>query len=593
MPEHPNSFQARDTLKVGDREHTIFRLDALQSKYDVARLPFSLKVLLENLLRTEGNGSVQAADIEKLARWDAKAEPSEEIAFTPARVVMQDFTGVPAVVDLAAMRDAMADLGGDASRINPLVPAELVIDHSVQVDVFGTRDAFTRQRRARVRAQRGALRVPALGPGRLRQLLRRAARHRHRAPGQPRVPRARRLRRRQTATAYPDTLVGTDSHTTMINGLGRAGLGRRRHRGRGGDARPADVDAHPAGPRLQAPRRAARGRHRDRPRPHGHRAPAQEGRRGQVRRVLRPRRLAPAAGRPRDDRQHEPRVRLDLRDLPGRSRDAALPGLLRAPEGAHRARRGLRQGAGPLARRGRRGADLLRHRRTRPRRRRALVGGPQAPAGPRAAARREGRLPRGTGRPRRSGRRGADRPRPRRGHRRDLPRLRSARQRRARPRARPARARRRARGGRRDRDRRALRDRGRRHARRGDLQARPRARRHRRHHVVHQHLQPVGHARRRAAGPQRRGPRADAPAVGQDVAGARVQGGDRVPRPRRADRAARGARLQPRRLRLHDVHRQLRPAARRDQRRGRRARPRGRARCSAATATSRGASTPT
>src|SRR5919197_4207572 len=100
-----DSFGARDVLTVGDREYEIFRLDALQSKYDVARLPFSLKVLLENLLRNEGNGSVEAADVEKLARWDAKAEPSEEIAFTPARVVMQDFTGVPAIVDLAAMRD--------------------------------------------------------------------------------------------------------------------------------------------------------------------------------------------------------------------------------------------------------------------------------------------------------------------------------------------------------------------------------------------------------------------------------------------------------------------------------------------------------
>src|SRR5213078_658814 len=144
MPEHPDSFDARDTLKVGGREHTIFRLDALQSKFDVARLPFSLKVLLENLLRTEGNGSVSHEDIEALASWDAKADPSKEIAFTPARVLMQDFTGVPAVVDLAAMRDAMADLGGDAKKINPLVPAELVIDHSVQVDVFGTRDAFRR-----------------------------------------------------------------------------------------------------------------------------------------------------------------------------------------------------------------------------------------------------------------------------------------------------------------------------------------------------------------------------------------------------------------------------------------------------------------
>ncbi|MEA2321461.1 MAG: aconitate hydratase, partial [Solirubrobacteraceae bacterium] len=139
-----NSFDAKSTLEVGDRKVDIFRLDALQSKYDVARLPFSLKVLLENLLRTEGNGSVTADDIEALATWDAKAGPSKEIAFTPARVVMQDFTGVPAVVDLAAMRDAMADLGGDPAKINPLVPAELVIDHSVQVDVFGTSDAFTK-----------------------------------------------------------------------------------------------------------------------------------------------------------------------------------------------------------------------------------------------------------------------------------------------------------------------------------------------------------------------------------------------------------------------------------------------------------------
>src|SRR3982750_3932824 len=134
-----NSFDARATLRAGGREIEIFRLDALQSSYDVARLPFSLKVLLENLLRTEGNGSVSRDDIEALARGGAKAAPPVEIAFSPARVLMQDFTGVPAVVDLAAMRDAMADLGGDAKKINPLVPAELVIDHSVQVDVFGTR----------------------------------------------------------------------------------------------------------------------------------------------------------------------------------------------------------------------------------------------------------------------------------------------------------------------------------------------------------------------------------------------------------------------------------------------------------------------
>src|SRR5437868_1137332 len=137
-----NSFGAKANLAVGDRSFEIFRLDALQQRFDVARLPFSLKVLLENLLRTEGAGSVAAADIEALASWDARAQPSKEIAFTPARVLMQDFTGVPAVVDLAAMRDAMSAMGGDPGRINPLVPAELVIDHSVQVDAFGIRDAF-------------------------------------------------------------------------------------------------------------------------------------------------------------------------------------------------------------------------------------------------------------------------------------------------------------------------------------------------------------------------------------------------------------------------------------------------------------------
>jgi aconitate hydratase len=222
---HPNSFDARDTLRVGDREHTIFRLDALQSKYDVARLPFSLKVLLENLLRTEGNGSVDAADIEKLARWDAKAEPSEEIAFTPARVVMQDFTGVPAVVDLAAMRDAMSDLGGDPKKINPLVPAELVIDHSVQVDAFGTREAFTvnaerefernQERYAFLRWGQDAFDNFSVVPPDTGIV------HQVNLEYLARVV----FVDDATGEAYPDTLVGTDSHTTMINGLGVLGWG--------------------------------------------------------------------------------------------------------------------------------------------------------------------------------------------------------------------------------------------------------------------------------------------------------------------------------------------------------------------------------
>ncbi|MDE2274125.1 MAG: aconitate hydratase, partial [Gammaproteobacteria bacterium] len=139
-----DSFKSRATLSVGSQNYEIFRLDALEKKYQVSRLPYSLKVLLEMLLRLEDGVSVKAADIEALASWDSKAEPSKEIAFTPARVLMQDFTGVPAVVDLAAMRDAMKNLGGDPEKINPLAPAELVIDHSVQVDFFARPDALAK-----------------------------------------------------------------------------------------------------------------------------------------------------------------------------------------------------------------------------------------------------------------------------------------------------------------------------------------------------------------------------------------------------------------------------------------------------------------
>src|SRR5262249_30224661 len=136
-------FGSKALLPVGDRDYTIFHLDAVTKAYPKAnRLPFSLKVLLENLLRTEDGVVVRAEDVQALAEWDPKALPSKEIAFTPARVLLQDFTGVPAVVDLAAMRDAMLKMGGDPKRINPLLPAELVIDHSVQVDDFGSPLAF-------------------------------------------------------------------------------------------------------------------------------------------------------------------------------------------------------------------------------------------------------------------------------------------------------------------------------------------------------------------------------------------------------------------------------------------------------------------
>src|SRR6201995_4820062 len=224
-PTTANSFDSRAVLRVGDASYEIYRLDALQSKFDVARLPFSLKILLENLLRNEDGEAIRAADIEALASWDANAEPSVEIAFTPARVVMQDFTGVPAIVDLAAMRDAMAELGGDPEKINPLVPAELVIDHSVQVDAFGPPQAFARnaelefdrnqERYAFLRWGQGAFhnfKVVPPDTGIVHQVnLEYLARVVF-------VDDERNL-------AYPDTLVGTDSHTTMINGLGVLGWG--------------------------------------------------------------------------------------------------------------------------------------------------------------------------------------------------------------------------------------------------------------------------------------------------------------------------------------------------------------------------------
>ena len=169
---------------------------------------------------------MKADDIRALAGWDPAATNADrEISFMPARVLLQDFTGVPCVVDLAAMRDGIAALGGDPARVNPLQPVELVIDHSVQVDHFGTGQRAGAERRPRVPAQPRALRVPALGPERLPQLPRRAARDRHRPPGEHRVPGPRRRRDEQDGVAYPDTCFGTDSHTTMVNGLGVVGWG--------------------------------------------------------------------------------------------------------------------------------------------------------------------------------------------------------------------------------------------------------------------------------------------------------------------------------------------------------------------------------
>ncbi len=222
-----NTFGSQSELRVGGKSYEIFRLSALEKRgIQLARLPFSLRILLENLLRYEDGKSVTADDIEFLAKWDPMAEPSREISWMPARVLMQDFTGVPAVVDLAAMRDAMKVLGGDPQRIDPLQPAELVIDHSVQVDEFGTGNAYSvnaalefqrnRERYAFLKWGQSAFRnFSAVPPGmgichqvNLEYLSRVVFTTADKKP-----------------RAYPDTLVGTDSHTTMINGLGVLGWG--------------------------------------------------------------------------------------------------------------------------------------------------------------------------------------------------------------------------------------------------------------------------------------------------------------------------------------------------------------------------------
>ena len=223
-----NSFDSRATLKSGSKSYTIFRLPALSARgLDLGRLPFSLKILLENLLRREDGVNVTAADIEFLAKWDSKAEPSREIAYMPARVLMQDFTGVPAVVDLGAMRDAIKTLGGDPQKVNPLIPAELVIDHSVQVDEFGTPKAYeansllefqrNRERYAFLKWGQTAFRnFSAVPPGM-------GICHQVNLEYLARVVFTTEVNGQ--LQAYPDTLVGTDSHTTMINGLGVLGWG--------------------------------------------------------------------------------------------------------------------------------------------------------------------------------------------------------------------------------------------------------------------------------------------------------------------------------------------------------------------------------
>src|SRR5882757_7971016 len=214
MPKNPNSFDSRGQLEVDGQSYEIYRLAAVAGS---GRLPFSLKVLLENLLRNEDGANITGKHISALGAWNPRAEPVTEIQFTPARVIMQDFTGVPCVVDLATMREAVRDLGGDPGKVNPLAPAELVIDHSVIADVFGRNVEFeygrNKERYQFLRWGQTAFnqfKVVPPGTGIVHQV---------------NIEHLARVVFDRDGVAYPDTVVGTDSHTTMVNGLGVLGWG--------------------------------------------------------------------------------------------------------------------------------------------------------------------------------------------------------------------------------------------------------------------------------------------------------------------------------------------------------------------------------
>ena len=446
------------------------------------------------------------------------------------------------------MREAIVRLGGDPQRVNPLAPAELVIDHSVQVDEYGAADSLAAQQRNRVQPQRRALHVPALGPDRVQQFQGGAAQHRHRAPGQHRAAGARHVRgrcRRRSCRAYPDTLVGTDSHTTMVNGLGVLGWGV------GGIEAEAAMLGQPV--TMLIPQ--VIGFKLTGSLPAGTTATdlvltvtemlRKKGRRRQVRRILRRRTAAacrsPTAPRSRTCRRSSARP---APSFPSMRKPSAISSSPAAPRRADRAGRGVCEGAGPVAHRRRAGGRLHRRRRARSRHRRALAGGPEAPAGPRAAALGEERL-------------SSQREENGRG-------------------ARPEESRR-DRHGTRQARRQELRDQGRRGADRRD-------------HQLHQHLEPRGDGRRRTARAQRAMPAGSTskPWVKTSLApGSRVvtdylQEGGLAAR-------ARGARLLHRRLRLHHLYRQLRAAQARDLRGRQGRRRRSPARCCPATAISKGA----
>ena len=383
-----NSFGSKDTLTVGGTDYEVFRIDTVPGH---EKLPFSLKVLLENLLRTEDGANVTKAQIEALGSWVPTAEPDTEIQFTPARVVMQDFTGVPCIVDLATMREAMSALGGDATKINPLAPAELVIDHSVIADLFGTENAL--ERNVEIEYERNGERYQFLRWGQ---------------------------------TAFDDFKVvppGTGIvHQVNIEYLARVTFTRDGRRRRCAPT-PTPASAPTRTPRWSTASACSAGASAaSRPRPRCSASPCRCSSRKVVgfkltgaiptgvtatdvvltiTQMLRKHgvvgkfvefygdgRRRGAAREPRHHRQHEPRVRLDRRDVPDRRRHPRLPAPHRPQRRAGRPRRGLLQAAEALARPGRR-ADVQRVPRARPRDRRAVDRRPEAPAGPRRAEQRE------------------------------------------------------------------------------------------------------------------------------------------------------------------------------------------------------------
>ncbi len=536
-----NSFGSRAALQVAGERYEVYRLDAAEGS---ASLPFSLKILLENLLRNEDGVNITASQISALANWDPARKPDTEIQFTPARVILQDLTGVPAVVDLAAMREAMQALGGDPTKINPLIPAELVIDHSVVADVYGSPDAFSRN--VEIEFQRNHERFQFLrwGQDALRQF-------KVVPPGtgivhQVNIEYLARVVMTHDGSAYPDTCVGTDSHTTMQNGLGVLGWGV------GG----IEAEAAMLGQAISMliPEVVGFGLTGELPsgttatdlvltitellRKHGVVGKFVEFHGEGVAAVPVANRatignMSPEFGStcaifPIDQ------LTLDYLKLTGRPREqvglveayAKEQGLWHDPERETRYSEELSLDlstvvpsiAGPK----------------RPQDRITLADAKQAFRDALPDYVSETSLDNGL--------------------RRHLPGLGSRGDQRWHPRLEP--------------------DPG--HARGWhDNRRRPRLRGHRRHHLLHQHVQPERHGRRRAARQERGRPGTGPQAVGQDHAGARLQGGHGLLRARRAAALPRQARLQPGRLRLHHVHRQLRAAAARDQRGGERERPGG------------------